>query len=141
MAKKTKYVTESILANELGLPISWIKEEAISRRIPVLLVSGRRYYDREAVEEAIERQARHGPIDPDKSVILIFPADDSQWHESGLWPGARIFDAETKEPIDAEKVFVDMRVNAENLALLFFANGMSVEKLYTAKEYDAETKP
>jgi hypothetical protein len=52
---QTKYVNLSMLAQNLGLPANYLKQLALNHRIPYLNVSSKLRFDREAVENALEK--------------------------------------------------------------------------------------
>lgn len=48
-----KLNTTKELAERTGLPVAWLKREADEGRLPCIRVGRRRYFDAEAVEQAL----------------------------------------------------------------------------------------
>ena len=55
------YISAIELANELGLPLGWLKTEAKAGRIPSLQVGRRRLFDADAVRKALTEQTDSTP--------------------------------------------------------------------------------
>jgi len=59
------------LARELHLPVGWLKDEALSGRIPCLKIGRRLRFNREAVEDSLaERACIRKPQTPRKPTVL-----------------------------------------------------------------------
>ena len=52
-----KYISAIELANELGLPLAWVKAQANTGRIPSLRVGHRQLFNSEAVERTLAERA------------------------------------------------------------------------------------
>jgi hypothetical protein len=52
---QTKFVNLNVLSQNLGLPAKYLRQLALSRKIPVLNVNGKLRFDLDAVEHALEK--------------------------------------------------------------------------------------
>ena len=50
----------SATANKVGVPINWLKEKAIAKEIPCLIIKKRFLFNLEAVETALSKMAAKG---------------------------------------------------------------------------------
>lgn len=59
-----KYISLIALADRFGLPLAWVKAEALVGRLPCLRVGRRLMFNIEAVEQALRERAKDQQVKP-----------------------------------------------------------------------------